>query len=105
MNGDPIEMVARALAQVPRDPTNVSEEHLAQLVRIHAALAHEAEHIRAAMSALARRLENPDRLTLAEVLAAARDEGQLEARHGRVLIASRRLDNFTRDARPARFTN
>jgi hypothetical protein len=63
VNGDPIELVARALGEVPRDPAQVSEDDLAQLVPIHAALAHEATAIHESMAALSDRLEAADDLS------------------------------------------
>jgi len=94
-NVDPLEVVARALQQVPRDPALVSAADLAQLVGVHAALAAEAEEIRASMATLAARLADADDLHAGALLGAAEEQQRLQARHGRVQIASTRLDDFT----------
>lgn len=97
------EMVALALQQVPSDPAHVTAADLARLAPVHGALAHEAAEIHDRMTALATRLEGPEAeaLTLPDLLAAASEQARLEARHGRVLIASKRLDDFTAEAATA----
>jgi hypothetical protein len=97
---DPVETVARALQQVPRDPAQVTAADLEQLVSVHAALASEAEHVHARMAEIARRLDGPEGecLGLADLLAAAREQAALEARDGRLQIANQRLDRFTAEA-------
>ncbi|HEY4897082.1 MAG TPA: hypothetical protein VII01_13430 [Solirubrobacteraceae bacterium] len=97
------EFVARALAQVPRDPAHVTVDDLARLRPVHAALADEAEHVHARMAEIARRLDGPEgeHLGLADLLAAAEEKRLLEARDGRLQIANQRLDRFTAEGAQA----
>ena len=95
LTDDPVEMVARVLAQLPSDPGGVLDEDLVQLLPIQGALAAEAQEIRARLAALADQLDDLDGLTVTELLAAAREQQRLQTRHGRLEIASVRLDHFT----------
>lgn len=94
---DAITFVAQALQRVPQDPAKASAGDLAQLQAIAAALAAEAVQVAEALAGIAHQVEGArgDALTLGELIDLGYQQEQLESRHGRLEIASARLDNFT----------
>lgn len=98
VTADPTEMVARVLAQLPRDPRDLDAEDLAQLVAPQAALAAEAVEVHEAMRQLKRKLSRPDARAAATAVADAQEYARLQRRHGSLLIAGKRLDDYSASA-------